>query len=240
MAASPHPPLPPPTRQLFVRFPVRRPRSRHDLEDIFREFGRLKHTHLSNNGSPAFVWYYHLEDAREAVRRLDRREHMGYELRVEHSRVTRLLAVGDVPPRGVLNVEAVVREAVAAHGAVEWTMYDAHKCIVFVMMRSEAEAARVVSELQGRVRGGWRWELEFYKVRRARRVGFFSPLPRVRNNEHRKTQSDHRCVVTHKTLVQRCQAPYRQRRPARFQLWRIARHQVLQQQRHRHRCFLPL
>ena len=157
---------PPPTRQLFVRFHgSRRPRSRRDVEELFSDFGRLKHAHHGQSGDVAFVTYWHLRDAREAVARLDGREYRGYELRVGHSRVTRLLAIGDVP-RGLATptTEALVREEVAAYGAVAWTLLDANKNTVYVMMRNEADAARATRELQGLERGGWRWEIEFYKV----------------------------------------------------------------------------
>ena len=157
---------PPPTRQLFVRFRgSRRPRSRRDVDELFSDFGRLKHAHLGQSGDVAFVTFWRLRDACEVVARLDRRQYRGYELQVSHSRVTRLLAIGDVPSGlATPSTETAVREALAAHGAVDWLVWDDKKATVYVMMRSEADAQRATKELQGAERGGWRWEIEFYKV----------------------------------------------------------------------------
>lgn len=57
-----------PTRQLFVRFPGRRPHDSRELEGVFSPFGPIKLIFVTPNREVAYVTFAHTADAEKAFR----------------------------------------------------------------------------------------------------------------------------------------------------------------------------
>ena len=159
------PPIPP-TRQLFVRFPIRLPHEPREVEDIFAKYGQIKHLHLVPKREVAFVTYWKTQDAIEAKKYLDGASPHGIECRVEFNRPTRLLVLDNYPAsKSREDIIAILRGELSRFGAIQWIdpMHD--KRVTYVMMSSENDAAKIVQDLQGQVSiSDWKWEIEFHKV----------------------------------------------------------------------------
>lgn len=164
MAAS----SPPPTRQLFVRFPGHRPRDAHEVGHIFERFGQVKRVHLVSSRT-AFVTFYQTKDAYAARRELHNSTVHDVRLVIEFNRPSRLLVIDDYPASFSRDeVANLVRAELSSFGTIEWIDPVQHKqtCLVYVRLADLMDATRIVQECQGRVvsNSNWKWEIEFHKV----------------------------------------------------------------------------
>lgn len=163
---------PPPTRQLFVRFPGHRPRDAREVGHIFERFGQVKRVHLVSSRT-AFVTFYQTKDAYAARRELHNSTVHDVRLVIEFNRPSRLLVIDDYPASFSRDeVVNLVRAELSSFGTIEWIdpiervdpIQRKQMRFVYVRLTVEADATRIVQECQGRVVSNWKWEIEFHKV----------------------------------------------------------------------------
>lgn len=163
MAVS-SPPRPPPTRQLFVRFPGHRPRDAREVGHIFERYGQVKRVHLVTSRT-AFVTFYQTKDAYEARRVLHNTTVHDIQIVIDFNRPTRLLVIDDYPTSFSRDeVVNTVRGELSPFGIIRWIDPIQEKRLVYVRLAVEADAIRIVQECQGRIVSNWKWEIEFHKV----------------------------------------------------------------------------
>lgn len=158
---------PPPTRQLFVRFPSRLPRDSRVVKDIFGKFGQVKWANLLGPKQEfAIVTYWQTRDAHEAKRALHGDIAHGIRLSVDFVRSTRLLLIDNYPPQLTReDVITLIRGELSRFGPIQFIDPVQEKRVVYVLMSTEGDAIRIVQELQGHVSSNdWKWEIEFHRV----------------------------------------------------------------------------
>lgn len=158
---------PPPTRQLFVRFPSRLPHDAREVRDIFAKYGQVKWARLVGaKDESAIVTYYQTRDAYEARKALNGTSVYGIRLSVDFLRPSRLLKIDHCPaPMTREDVTTLIKGELSRYCNPQWIDLVPEKRDVYVLMSSESDAVRVVQNLQGHVSSNdWRWEIEFHKV----------------------------------------------------------------------------
>lgn len=158
---------PPPTRQLFVRFPGRLPHDAREVRDIFSKYGQVKWaTLVGSKGEAAIVTYWQTGDAYAAKKALHNTSVIGIRLFVDFLRPSRLLMIDNYPSHmSREDINQLIRGEFARFSTPQWVDPIPEKRCVYVFLSSESDAVRIVQELQGHVSSNdWRWEIEFHKV----------------------------------------------------------------------------
>lgn len=163
---------PPPTRQLYARFPGHLPRDTRDVADLFRPFSSGVTVKLLERRDAAFINFQNLSEASRALKAVHGTRRHGIRCELRYNKPSNTLCVTSVPSYlSDDKAKEIVAQIFSKFGALEREItiqpYGQQRTrSLLVSYKEEKAAIDAVATLQEHVEQhtGWRWELEFYRV----------------------------------------------------------------------------
>ncbi len=164
----------PPTRQLFVSFRGSYPRDERDVEVFFKNYPRQKfHIKLLQNHDAAFVNFEDIRDAKDAFQRVHEKKIGRTTCDVKFNKPSNSLCIAPIPSR--FSSEQAI--AISTPVFSKFGTLDSVKILeqakrgrsLLVTFVEENAAIAATRELQEHIENNWKWDIEFYRVRKKRK-----------------------------------------------------------------------